>query len=136
VTVVLWKKFGDFRGDSSFEAWAFGVARNEVLRSRRDSARSRLIFSGDAARALEDKLFELGPELDRRARHLKKCIDELPAHSRRVIDMKYDEGVPTERIATAIGKKVNAVQVMLFRLRRTIWRCIERALKRGLGEAT
>jgi len=56
VSVVLWKKFADFREGAGFPAWALGVARFEALAWRRDKARDRLVLDIDEVRAM----FEAG----------------------------------------------------------------------------
>src|SRR4051794_33514348 len=47
VAVVLWGKFGARPAEAPFRAWAFEVARIEVLGWRRDKGRDRLVLDED-----------------------------------------------------------------------------------------
>src|SRR6187399_3394471 len=55
ISVVLWEKFDEFRNGADFKAWAFGVARFEVLAWLRDRGRDRLVLDENVvAKIAED----------------------------------------------------------------------------------
>jgi RNA polymerase sigma-70 factor (ECF subfamily) len=125
--MVLWDKFGDFRPGSDFAAWAFAVARREVLRSRRGAARSRLVLTDDLSGQVGEQLSAGAGEIDARRAHLAHCVDRLPETSRRALDMKYGRGLAAAKIAEALSVTVNAVRLTLYRARRAIAECLRRS---------
>src|SRR5581483_4956527 len=66
VSVALWKKLESYQPDRSFTAWALGVARNEILHARRDTARCRLVFDEDLLDRAAGRYETLEPELQKR----------------------------------------------------------------------
>jgi RNA polymerase sigma-70 factor (ECF subfamily) len=46
---------------------------------------------------------------------LREAFDQLPEESRRAVQLRYVEGLPTKQIAEALGKSDGAVRVLLTR---------------------
>lgn len=132
--MVLWKKFGQFdpaRG--SFQQWSFGVVRNEVLRSRRDIARQKTLFVGDAAKMFEERLIQKSKDLDHRQKYMGGCIDKLPPKARRAFLLRYKENLKSEIIAKQLNQKVSAFRVLLSRARASLAKCVTDALNSELS---
>lgn len=127
---VLWDKYGECPAGDAFTAWAFGVARREVLHARRGAARSKLLLSGDLAERFEKVLLEETPSFDERRRFLDDCMAKLPEKSRRALDLKYRQDKSTEVLAESLASTVNAVRILLCRARQAVGECMERALRR------
>jgi RNA polymerase sigma-70 factor (ECF subfamily) len=134
ITLVLWRKFGGFRREQSFTAWACGVARNEVLHARRAAARSRLFLAAEIAARFDARLEAAAPEFDRRRGFLQECLQRLPGRAREAIEAKYVRNQDTEQASAALGMSVNALRILLCRVRRTIDRCLDEALRKSIGE--
>src|SRR5262245_6761341 len=64
VAVVLLRKFDEFDEKQSFTGWALGVARMEVLSTKRSHARSFICRNTDLVEAVTDSYARLSPELD------------------------------------------------------------------------
>ena len=107
------------------------MARNEILRARRQSARSRLVFDQDLAEELADRCQALEPELERRRAALRTCLKKLPDPSRRIIDLRYAESLPVDAIAARLGRTAGSVHVILSRIR-ALAQCTQRAYNRLL----
>ena len=137
VALVLWKKYGEFTGRGSFEAWAFDVARKEVLHARRNSARRRTVLVGDAAEAFEQRLLEVSDRLDTRRAYLRKCIEKLPRNAREFVIARYERGESIKDLARAGGHSATALRSLMYRVRRALARCMEKAaaLKPGMESA-
>jgi RNA polymerase sigma-70 factor (ECF subfamily) len=121
---TLWEQFERFDRAKDFEPWAVSVARNMVLRYRRDRARDALVFSERVSRAICDRIDEQPQALERKRAFLRECIRKLPPKSRTIIRMKYTEGRSIDDMASFLGRSCNAVRLLLFRVRGTIARCI------------
>ena len=130
VSSVLWEKFDRYDPARPFAAWALGVARLEVLNYRKGLARRREVLSEDSLRALEDTALQNAPEVDGIRTHLSTCLSGIKEAPRRVLDMRYREALPIQKIAERMGRKVGAVEMTLVRVRRALRECIDRRMHR------
>jgi len=133
VAVVLWKKFDLYHEGQSFLGWAIGVARNEILNARRQSARSPIVYEDEFAEKFAERYQTLEAEVDARREALRRCLKRLPSHARELVDLRYAEGLPVRTVAERTGRTLGAVHVFLSRVRVTLGECVERALHRGPG---
>ncbi len=126
---TLWRKRADFEPGTNFKAWAFAVARFEVLNFRKQQARdARLVFSGELEEIFAEEIAVEADELDRRQRALRGCLAKLRAKDRELLMHRYASGAPLSRFAEAAGRSVGGLKVTLHRLRRALLRCIEAQL--------
>src|ERR1700748_673933 len=77
VSVVLWEKFDSFREGADFKAWAFGVARFEVLAWLRDKGRDRLVLDEDVVTKIAEETTPDEPRLARQREALDQCIEKV-----------------------------------------------------------
>jgi RNA polymerase sigma-70 factor (ECF subfamily) len=134
VATTLWQKWEQFDTARPFRPWALGIARLEVLKWRQQLARSREVLSSEAVSRLAEVAADAAPEIDDRYGFLLECIESLNDESRELLGMKYGEGLKAARIAGRLGRRVEAVEMMLVRVRRALRDCIERKLARAGGE--
>ncbi len=59
---------------------------------------------------------------------LASCIQKLPDRDRRLIQLRYDEGSSTQRVADQLGRSVDSVYKSLGRVRRTLLSCVHRMM--------
>jgi RNA polymerase sigma-70 factor (ECF subfamily) len=131
VAVVLWKSFDRYDPDRSFGAWARGVAVRKIWEDRRHRARLPESLSLEQIEQLSGA-FEPGPtSANWRAREqaLACCLQELPAHSSRLLRMRYEENLRMEEIARAYQSGADALYQTLSRLRRRLRECVTRRLR-------
>lgn len=128
--LVMWRRADTFEPGTNFLAWAFQIARLQVLSHRQKSKREQLIFS----EAFVDELAASmvgdvsGDRLGDRHDSLLECLEELPAKRRDILWRRYRDEQTITEIANAIGKKVDAARQMLHRMRLVLMRCIEAKL--------
>lgn len=112
---VVWKKAGDFRGESQPSTWIFGIAYRRARNSFRSLARS-----GSAENL--DVLSEL-PTSDEpmRAAELRdwlvQALEQLPLEQRLAVELCYELGYSCEEISTIMACPVNTVKTRLFHAR-------------------
>src|ERR1043166_8011431 len=111
VAVALLRKFHEYDPARPFIGWAIGIAKFEVLRHRRQQARSVLDLRPDLADLLADELIEMKPELEVRARALRRCTEQLQGRSREMVRLCYAEGQKPREIAEALGLNSVVVRV-------------------------
>jgi RNA polymerase sigma-70 factor, ECF subfamily len=135
VTVALWRSFGGYDAARPFGPWARTVAVRQVLKVLRGHRRESA-FPADTAE-LTMPLFEARDEqMDERREALRRCVEMLPAGSRRLLTLRYVEERACPEIAGATGQSLDAVHQSLSRLRARLGECIRRRMAQAELEST
>lgn len=133
-TVVL--KFGDYDRTRPFIPWALGIAKNVVLRHYERRAGERLVFFDDRALgAMAVAHEEIAGEAPERLAAMRQCLAEIRGKTRRVMEMRYIDGLKPAAIGHALDMTSNAVWVMLHRGRAAVARCVKQKLAAWGGTA-
>ena len=125
VILVLWEKF---EGAQDFRGWAFGVAKNVVMRHLRSRSRDRHVFDDALVNQLADDAATLVPEQDRHREALEHCLGKLPAPQRELVLTAYTKGVRMDELATRRGQTPMALYKLLHRIRQALLDCVQRTL--------
>jgi len=127
---VLWKEAETFEPGTNFRAWAFQVARHQVLRhrDRRKRDGDQIPFSDALLETLAVRAEEKESSLERRRRFLQGCLEKLSDRQREVIDHRYFKRESVQDIADRLDMTPNAVSQLLFRGRENLLHCIETQL--------
>ena len=129
--MVIWRKASTFTSGTNFMAWAFQIARYQVMAERKRTVRERMLFSDEfleeLAIAAEISASEGLQEVRRLA--LAECLKEISEKNRRVIWRFYRDGQRIRQIAREIGKSVRAVEQILSRTRFALLDCISRRME-------
>lgn len=128
--LVLWNKRDDFTPGSNFRAWAFRIARNQVLAYRKRQGRDRLLFSDTLLDQIAGEADTRAAELGERRRALAECSGKLSSHEREVLKLCYAESKSGREIAEATDRSPDAIYQLLHRLRESLLECIRRVLAR------
>jgi len=128
--LILCEKWAQYRPGTNFLAWARQIARFEFLASvdpeRRPFVTAEMEVLEAAMQAAESR--RGSPSSRREA--LRRCLDQMPeARARRVLDLRYGEGLTGEKVAAQLGLSLNALYTMLSRVRRVLQDCIELRLR-------
>lgn len=111
---VVWRKAGDFRGDSQPSTWILGIAYRKARNALRASARQ-------ASENLETAVLPLTTEEPMRAEELRdwlgQALAQLPIEQRLGVELCYELGYSCEEIATIMDCPVNTVKTRLFHAR-------------------
>jgi len=126
VNMVLWRKQDHFEMGTNFRAWAFSVARFEVLAYLKKRKREGIVL-------LDEKLLELvaeeAPEMlvpsDQRLAALEHCLRKLRPQDRDLLDHHYKSNHGLAEFAARVGRSVSALSVTLHRLRGGLRACVE-----------
>jgi RNA polymerase sigma-70 factor, ECF subfamily len=130
-SVVLWKKFGQFRSGTNFFAWACQVARLEVKDFRRRQKRDRVVFSDEFIDSIADDALASQSELLVRLRALQGCVEKLSREQRELLRLRYNDNGSIDSVAGAVNRSVDAVYKSLSRIRQALHECINRTLAVG-----
>ncbi|MEO1526335.1 MAG: sigma-70 family RNA polymerase sigma factor [Planctomycetota bacterium] len=135
VNVVLCNKAGDFEEGTDFMAWAFSVARFQLLAFRKRAIRDRLVFPDDLVSKIDEldsSVFNSSTEQKLRSA-LGGCIQKLPSEHRDLVIRRYAESVSVAALGADLGKSANAISITLHRIRQQLLQCIERQLSADAG---
>lgn len=127
---TLWRKRDEFAPGTNFKAWAFSVARFEVLNDRKRRARdARLVFGEEVELLLASDLVEHEDETQRRHEALRGCLEKLRSQDRELLLHRYTEDAGNlADFARRMGRSVGGLKVTLHRLRNALLGCIEKQL--------
>lgn len=120
--------------DVAPQRWLTGIARNVCVNHiRRSTRRGRL-----QREALAEILADVETESHRHATAgtlapaLEECRRQLPEESRKLLELRYQQGLSSSAIAEVLGQTAEAISAMLFRLRAGLKAC---ALRQIAGRA-
>jgi RNA polymerase sigma-70 factor (ECF subfamily) len=131
--LVLWNSRARFKPGTNFVAWAFTIARLEVLHHRRRTQRQgRVLISV----ALQQKLADETPLASNHEIYLnalEECISKLSETQRDLIENRYEPGRSLEDHARQTGRKAPALRIALMRIRSLLRGCIEESINEQLA---
>jgi RNA polymerase sigma-70 factor (ECF subfamily) len=111
---IVWKKAGDFRGESQPSTWILGIAYRRARNAFRSSAR------GGSAENL-DVLLDPPTDEPMKAEELRdwlvQALGQLPVEQRLAVELCYELGYSCEEISAIMGCPVNTVKTRLFHAR-------------------
>ncbi|MGI9427969.1 MAG: sigma-70 family RNA polymerase sigma factor [Bythopirellula sp.] len=129
--LVLWEKVSSYDRQSSFAAWGYRIAHFQVLAYRkRENRDRRLVVSDELLSTLASDFRKLDTDYGDRLAALEGCLDRLSEPQRTLIRLRYEKDQSLPVVAADIGRKVNSVATSLYRIRKALLMCIERAMNR------
>jgi len=126
---VMWRKFTEFKKGTDFVAWGVKIAFYCVLNFRKSKRlRSKVVFSSEALKWLQEDARAGLRQLDERLRALEHCITKLKERDHELVKMRYDRGIAVKKIAEHLGKTVQSVYQSMTRIQGMLLRCIRLTL--------
>jgi len=125
--LTITRKAKDFRPGSNFLAWACTIARLKVLEAGRRRQGTPHPFSEEVIESLCAAMPEPESE-DEKLRALDECLEELHPHTRRAMELRYEQGHKPGEIAQRLGWTAESVYVVLSRARAALRECVSRKL--------
>lgn len=122
--VVMWRHFAQFTAGTNFLAWARKIAFHQILSHRRKRRRDPLEFSDAFLAAVAEETERATEELAERDGRLASCLEKLLPEHRQILELRYQEGVGIEALATRVNRTVAAVYRVLSRIRAHLQNCV------------
>jgi RNA polymerase sigma-70 factor (ECF subfamily) len=115
--------------------WCRKVSKNLVLQHWREQRNAKVVADSSLLEFLEfvDMAFDEGvhSQTNDRQQALNDCVAVLPPRSRRLLDLKYEEGYSLDKIAQVAEQSTAAVIKALLRLRQALAICVQKKLRLG-----
>ena len=130
VTVRALRSGAEFREVESLLAWAHITGRRlaiDLLRRKGSSWEpldEALMLQMDA-----DWAQRVGTHEGEVIHSLRECLESLPKNSRRLMEMRYEEGRSGDEISKLLSAKVEAIYQRLSRTHKLLRDCLEDKLK-------
>jgi RNA polymerase sigma-70 factor (ECF subfamily) len=127
--LALWRKRQLYSPERPFLAWAYGFARNEVLRHARKSRSSLRYLSQELLEEIasrEEAASSTGEEARRSA--LDSCLEQMLAPQRALLERCYQGTESIKDIAGKMRISPAALTMRLQRLRHALAKCIDRSI--------
>ncbi|MBN1672594.1 MAG: sigma-70 family RNA polymerase sigma factor [Kiritimatiellae bacterium] len=129
--IAAYESLERFDPSTDMGLWLRGIARNKLnmhLRRtyRRGNALERLklqVLHGLLPALRHATATDDGSTIER----LRECVAKLPEQLRRVVTARYFDRAKVQDIAERLGKSATAVSSLLFRARKDVQLCMEKA---------
>lgn len=130
--LVIIKKLKSFELGTSFRAWAFTIARFQVMAFRKKVSRDKLVFSDNTFNDISADYEEFHKiEIEAKYSILDDCIEKLPDKQKEAVKKKYIQGKSLKNISEAIQSNENSVSQILFRARKNLIDCVDNSFKKN-----
>jgi RNA polymerase sigma-70 factor (ECF subfamily) len=127
--LTLWKSRERYEPGSNFIAWAFAIARLEVLHQRDRAKRlGRIVLSNELTHVLAQEIPDHFTQ-EKYLHILESCMAKLSDTQREIIEARYQPGQSLEIHARLSGRKPSALRVALLRIRSSLRECIEKSVE-------
>jgi RNA polymerase sigma-70 factor, ECF subfamily len=124
--LLLWEKFDQYQRGTDFGAWAVTVAHYQALNFLRRQSRRKSLFSDAALARLAAVQVEIKTsEISARSEALSRCLEALPARSKRMLQLRYQSDQSLQQIADEERRTVGSIYTAISRIRKALMSCIE-----------
>ena len=111
----------NFRGDSSFRGFLFGIARNKLLHHLRAKGRYQKRFDPGSVSVAESVRSHTSIiAADRKRAKLLLAMRQLPVDTQTMLELHYWEQLPVREIAKILELTPEATRTRMFRGRRKL----------------
>ncbi|MBN2211105.1 MAG: sigma-70 family RNA polymerase sigma factor [Sedimentisphaerales bacterium] len=127
-TLIMWKKFTEFKTGSDFVSWGITIARNLILNHRKNKNNQVLHFDDQVFKNIEARSEGYMRNIDRRIDALKHCVKKLSSQDRLLLKLRFESEIPAKIIAERLGRKFQTIYKSLARIQGILARCIRRTM--------
>ena len=125
--LVLCKKFNEYDEKGNFQAWAFRIAKFQVMAHLTKNRRSKICFSNELVETLAEEEFDHS-QLKLSQKALQLCYEELPLHMKDIARLRFKDEAPLKEICKKVGRPMGSVSATLHRIRGHLLQCVKQKL--------
>ena len=128
--LALCKSADKYDPDKNFTAWAFKVARFQLMAHMKKHKRNRLVFDEDLMELVAEDAEEELERMEEMRSVLNTCLGKLPQKQRDLISSRYEENASIKSVAKIFKRSEGAITQSLFRIRAALMKCVEKEMKK------
>ena len=125
-------KVDAFDDETHVIRWTLAAARNKAIDHARKRTHQPVTLDDDVLDLLEgrwvERVAEHPSDANVQSRALTHCLEQLNANNRRIVELRYFDGLKTARVAELLDRNVEAVYRALTRIHTTLKECVDRRL--------
>jgi RNA polymerase sigma-70 factor (ECF subfamily) len=123
--LAVWHHAGKFQGKSQVVTWILAIARHKALTALKRHSEEQL--SDEMANAVADDADDAETTLAHQDRSaiIQKCLAQLSADHREVIDLVYYHDKTVDEVAAITGAPRNTVKTRMFYARKCLAKLLE-----------
>lgn len=131
ISVEALKKSDEINDEAHLLGWLRTAARFRAIdHLRRQSARP-LSFAPDLAAKLDAAWEEATTEpASDQIDALRECLGEMSPRARKMVELRYEEGLAGTELAERVKRTPNAVYVALSRIHKALGECVKHRLRK------
>jgi RNA polymerase sigma-70 factor, ECF subfamily len=129
--IKLWQQFSDYDPTKNFGAWACTIAYYQVLAMRRRKQGGESLPGSEFLEKVAAKVTKIAAAMVDREDAMARCVQQLSEPKRTLLQRCYAGGATIVEIARQLGRTDRSVRQELLRIRRTLHRCIDAAIRQG-----
>ena len=135
--MTLWKKRQTFEAGTNFKAWAFQTAFNLVRNHRRSNAKNieQSMPSEKIMGMIRDRYMQNESVWESESKFLPECLQQLPEKQQQLMSRRYIGKVSLQSLAPEWDLSPNALSQLLFRIKRSLKKCIQTKQNATRGES-
>lgn len=111
-----------------FAYWVIGIAKRQIALHFREHRRDRHTFDQTLLDQMTDVYVDVADELAEQTVALKHCLGKLNQRGQDIIEMRYQQSLKPNEIASRIGTTSTSIRSLLYRLRNQLEDCIKKQL--------
>ena len=122
--LILCSKAHEFNPEGHFQAWAFNIARFQVMKYLTNNKRSRILLSNETIDAMAADDFDTEKvQLIQKA--LLRCYDLLPEHMHQIARLRFREELNLKDISERVKRPLGSISATLHRIRQNRTKCVQ-----------
>jgi RNA polymerase sigma-70 factor (ECF subfamily) len=127
VFIDVWRQAGRFKGKSQVSTWVLAIARYKALSALR--AHSDAQLDDNAAASVVDPTDDAETMMSKQDRSatIQRCLAQLSALHREVLDLVYYHERSVDEVAEIVGAPVSTVKTRMFYARKRMENLLEAA---------
>ena len=122
--LILCKKASEYDPDGHFQAWAFKIARFQVMKHLTKQKRSKIHFSTEIIEEVAAEEFD-----SQRVAVVQKalgiCYELLPENMKVIANLRFKQDFSLKIISEKVNRPMGAISSTLYRIRQKLSDCVK-----------
>jgi RNA polymerase sigma-70 factor (ECF subfamily) len=127
---VMWERFKTYQEGTSFGAWGISIARYKLFDYFKKNRKKYASISDELLERISQTTQQRLETIDDRTSALRECLKKLTKQDRKLISIRYEQGMKVKDIAGKINRPIQGLYQAMSRIHHTLLRCIETTISR------